>query len=296
MKILIPGLVNNVQIQRLKEEAKKRGHVVDGCFGKEIVINASKIEFTPNIRGKSLDSYDLLYLMVTRSRWEWYVASKYLKENHGVKIVNQRIFTGDYNFFLTPAIDYYYQIKKGLPFPKSVIILSRNSVESISKEFKFPVVLKLSNSQQGRGVFKVKSIEELKTLIKEKIDLAPSFIVRKFIENDGDIRVFTVGYKAIGAMKRTSPKGDFRSNISQGGKGSEFDLTKNPKVKEIAEKVSKTLQTEIAGVDIMLEKGTGDPYILEVNLNPQFEGLERYTSANAAEEIIKYFEKLHKGE
>ncbi|BCX15037.1 MAG: hypothetical protein KatS3mg088_720 [Patescibacteria group bacterium] len=32
MKILIAGLVENIQVVRLREEGEKRGHVVDGCY------------------------------------------------------------------------------------------------------------------------------------------------------------------------------------------------------------------------------------------------------------------------
>jgi glutathione synthase/RimK-type ligase-like ATP-grasp enzyme len=119
-------------------------------------------------------------------------------------------------------------------------------------------------------------------------------VIREYIPNDGDIRVFCVGYSAIGAMKRTPPKGDFRSNISVGGSGTEYDLSKNPKVKEIAEKFSRVMELEIAGVDVMIHKDIGEPYILEINPGPQFMGLEKYTKTNAALEIIKYFEFLYK--
>jgi len=143
-------------------------------------------------------------------------------------------------------------------------------------------------------VFKVNSSEELEKVIKENKEASPAFIIRQFIENDGDVRIFTVGYKAIGAMKRTPKIGDFRSNISQGGAGENFDLSKNQDVKEMAEKISRLTRTEIAGVDIMIEKNTGKPYILEINPGPQFTGFEKYTGTNAASAIIRYFESLKK--
>ena len=166
MKILIAGLVNNIQLKRLEEEGNIRNHQVDGCYGKELIIKASKGIFEPAIRGKNLKDYDLIYLMVTKSRWEWYIISRYLHLNQGTMIVNRRIFDSGYNFFLSPGQDYEYQVKEKLPFPKSSVVLSSKSVDDVLMDYSFPLILKLSNSQQGRGVYLLKNKEELVEKIK----------------------------------------------------------------------------------------------------------------------------------
>lgn len=296
MKILIVGLVKNPQLKRLKEEGEKRGHVIDGCFTSELVIYTDSGRFEPSLRGKSLSDYKLIYLWaIGKRRWEWYTVCKYLNEKNGTKIVNAKVIDSSYLYYLTPAIDYLKQVENALPFPKSAIIFSILSIESVIDGFEFPLIVKSSVGRQGRGVFKVENVEELKNKVKELEDISPSCVIREFIPNDGDIRIFTVGYKAIGAMKRTpTDKNEFRSNISVGGKGEKLDLSLYPEVQDMAEKLSKLTQTEIAGVDIMLNKNTGDPYILEINPGPQFLGFEKFTRINAALEIIKYFERLHK--
>jgi RimK family alpha-L-glutamate ligase len=295
MKILIVGLKKNPQLTRIVEEGKKRGHKVEGCFTSELVINAEKDSFKPTLRGRPIN-YDLIYLWAAgRRRWEWYTTAYYLKQKYETIVVNNKVVDPNYKLFLTPAMNYMKQVKEELPFPKSILIFSEKSVDLVIDKYIFPVILKSSATKQGRGVFLLNSTEELKDkIIKLKKD-SWSFIIREFIPNNGDIRVFTVGYKAIGAMKRTpARKGEFRSNISVGGKGEKYDLKKTPKVRELAERMSKISQTEIAGVDIMLHKDTGDPYILEINPGPQFTGFEKYTGINAAGEIIKYFESLKK--
>lgn len=294
MKILIAGLVKGNQLKRLIEEGKKRGHTIDGCYSSDLIIMASSDGFAPSIKNKSIKDYDLIYIWaVGQRRWEWYTTANYLHKKHGTKIINKKIIDPSYQYFLTPTSDYAKQVEAGLPFPKSATILSPNSIDTIVSEFEFPLILKASPSKQGRGVFKIESKEKLITKIKElKSQGHKAFIIREFIPNRGDIRVFTVGYKAIGAMTRTAAKGDFRSNISRGGTGSSFDIKNAPKIRKLAEKMSEITRTEIAGVDIMLHKGTAEPYILEINPGPQFTGLEKYTATNAAEEIIKYFESL----
>ena len=212
----------------------------------------------------------------------------------GTIIVNKKIVDPSYNFYLTPASDYLKQRDNSLPFPKSAIVFDAKSVRVVIEQFEFPLIVKVSEGRQGRGVFKADSLEDLEKVIEENKEKSPSFVIREFIPNDGDIRVFTVGFKAIGAMKRIPTKeGEFRSNISLGGRGEKIDLEKYPEIRKIAEKLSEVTAMEIAGVDIVLNRSTAKPYILEINPGPQFTGFEKYTGINAALEIINYFEKLH---
>jgi len=294
MNILIVGLKNNDQLVRLKKEGEKRGHQIKGVLTSELVIRTGRNNFDPTLRGEPMTQYDLIYLWTLgKRRWEWYTACYWLSLK-GVKIVYQKTVSPDYLYYLTPAIDYLRQYQNNLPFPKSAIVFNARSVSSILGDFEFPLIMKVSEGRQGKGVFKVENEAELKAKINELKDVSSSFVVREFIPNDGDVRVFTVGYKAIGAMKRMATReGEFRSNISQGGVGENFDLKNRPEIREIAEKLSEITRTEIAGVDIIINKDTGQPYILEINPGPQFTGFEKYTGVNAALEIIKYFEKIN---
>jgi RimK family alpha-L-glutamate ligase len=289
MRILVAGLKKNIQLERLREEGEKRGHIVEGCLASELTILSSNDEFKPSLRGKEFD-YDLIYLVVSKRRWEWYVTCYYLKDKFGTVIVNSKVVDPDYKLYITPFMNYYRQFKEKIPYPRSALVFSEKSIPSVMEDFKYPVIVKTSLGRQGRGVFKVANVDELKVSVAEGLEAATSVIIREFIPNDGDIRVLTVGYRAIGAMKRIPAQGDFRSNISLGGKGEKFDLASSPEIVEIAEHASRMTRTEVAGVDIMIDKDNGNPYLLEVNPSPQFKGFEKYIGTNVAEEIIKYFE------
>jgi RimK family alpha-L-glutamate ligase len=297
MRILVVGLVKNPQLARVKEEGKKRGHEVDGCYVSDLVIEASIDQFKPSLQGKILEDYNVIYLWALgKKSWEWYVACSYLHENYQTVVVNYKTIDPSYKLFSTAVSTYYKLHKEGILFPKSTLIFSPKSVDEAIKSYKMPVIVKASRGRQGKSVFKTSSVAEIKKITKEMGEEKKAAIIREFIPNDGDVRVFTVGFKAIGAMKRipTDP-GEFRSNISVGGRGENYELDKSPEVRKIAERMSEITATEIAGVDIMLHKVTGKPYVLEVNPGPQFTGFEKYTGVNAAEEIVKYFEKLYKG-
>lgn len=292
MNILVVGLVKNIQLKRLQEEGEKLGHNLQGCYSKDLTILTDQTQFEPRLKGKDLNAFDLIYSMVSKRRWEWYAACHYLHKTKGTIIVNQKIVDPGGSIYLTPAADYLNQFEQNLPFPKSEILYSLKNVDQIAQEFKFPLILKTTRGRKGIGVYLVNSKEGL-SKIKTELPKNRAYVLREFVPNDGDIRILTVGYKVVGAMKRIPQKGEFRSNISRGGTGVPFDLESYPKMRELAEKASEITRTEIAGVDIILHQETGQPYILEINPSPQFEGIEKYTSANIALEIVKYFEKLH---
>jgi ribosomal protein S6--L-glutamate ligase len=115
-------------------------------------------------------------------------------------------------------------------------------------------------------------------------------IIQQFlVEGAGrDYRVFVVGDRVIATMMRTAPKGEFRSNIHQGGEGNVIKLPAH--YHEAAIRAAKVLGLQVAGVDIM-ESNQG-PMIIEVNSSPGFEGIEKATGINVAETIIKHVKRV----
>jgi len=98
-----------------------------------------------------------------------------------------------------------------------------------------------------------------------------------------DIRVFTVGYEAVAAMKRVSSS--LATNVSRGGRPEPIDL--GEELVDLAERASRATGAEVAGTDIVIDSG-GKPYILEVNAQPDFIGLETVADADIPSEISEY--------
>ena len=80
-------------------------------------------------------------------------------------------------------------------------------------------------------------------------------------------------------------KDDFRSNISNGGAGSKYEP--KPSYIELAEKASKALGLDFAGVDVLFGEND-EPIICEINSNPQFKSTLDATGVNLAEHIASY--------
>ena len=85
-------------------------------------------------------------------------------------------------------------------------------------------------------------------------------------------------------MMRQSQDDDFRANLSRGGEGIPYEV--NEQIEWLASESAKVLDLDIAGVDLLFDK---DGYkICEVNSNPGFEGMEKFTNKNIAGEIVSF--------
>lgn len=301
MKFLIAGLSEKSKLYpRLKEEAEKQGHTTQRLPLSTLNIVAENSKFSFNTPDINISSFDLLciYTISKRRKPDWYFYLNHLYKNKIIPIIDEK-YAKDKALYLTSAIDYYLQYKNKLPFPKTQIFFTSHMIDDVLKNFSFPFILKVSAPKmdsQGRGVFLINNRDQLLRITAKYESIANRFTAREFIPNDGDIRIFTVGYKAVGGMYKRPPKGSFKNNISQGATAEKFDIKspENQEIIQIAEKLSALMEIEIAGVDIMIHKETKKPYILEINSAPQFTGLEYYTDYNIAEAIIKYFEQKAK--
>ena len=151
-----------------------------------------------------------------------------------------------------------------------------------------PVVVKLLESTQGRGVVLADTRRAASALVDAFRGLDAHFLVQEFVKeaSGSDLRCFVVNGKVVGAMKRTAQSGEFRSNIHQGGSAQKARLTKDER--RAAVKAAKALKLNVAGVDI-LQSDTG-PKILEVNSSPGLKGIETATGKDIASEIITCIE------
>jgi len=163
-----------------------------------------------------------------------------------------------------------------------------NTDEIITSIGGFPFVIKQLEGTQGHGVFLITNRKHATEIINIHQSANKKFIFQEFIKESkgADIRAFVVGQKVVGAMKRQAKKGEFRSNLHQGGKGLKIELTAQETATAI--NAAKAMGLSVAGVD-MLQSYRG-PLVLEVNASPGLEGIEKTTNVNIAEKIIKHIE------
>ena len=283
MKIAILGSPDTYESKRIEKEAKRLGHKARCLHFYDLVLSiAPKLKFY--FRGRDILKFDaFIFRGMTKHLSQALLLAGYLKENKKI-VIDDRLSTGRY---ITSKISSSIKFNKaGLPIPKTIQPLNINEVKAQAKALGFPLIVKKQMSSKGQGVMLAKNFKELEKIVKNE-DLSLLFL-QQYIPSNFDIRVLVLGDKALGAMKRTAKKGDFRSNVAQGGTAEVYPL--NEKIKSLAISAAKASGNEFAGVDIVIDS-KNRPYILESNRAPQFEGFEEATGINVAQEIVKYIEK-----
>lgn len=190
--------------------------------------------------------------------------------------------------------------EKGIPTPKTALISSEEDIENaISKVGgKYPIVVKTLSGTKGIGVFQIDSKESLISTLQTMWKLSPEteLIVQEKIEADYDLRIHVVGsrnstgegdnYTIIASMKRNRVENDFRTNVSLGGVAEAVEIPKE--IEKIAIGAAKATECSWCGVDIIIGKNTGVPYVLEVNASPGTDGIEQATGLDVTGIILDF--------
>ena len=166
------------------------------------------------------------------------------------------------------------------------IIAKCSSVNSndLIKNLNLPVVTKITDGSKGKGVEIQETKMDLEKYLKKNKE--ETIIFQKFIENDGDYRLFFIGNDFIYCIirKTKNESKEFRNNYSLGGTVEKFDdLPK--KAMDIAKKAIKTMGFDVAGLDLIKDRNSDNWYILEINSAPQF-------AATAGKKIIIDYKEI----
>ncbi|WP_449405403.1 ATP-grasp domain-containing protein [Methanococcus aeolicus] len=228
------------------------------------------------------NNYNIILSRVERDYLkEGIYALKYLETIPNIKIINNSdsIETCQ-NKYLT-----YLKLKEVMP--KSFLTYA-NDFKNVENElkannFNFPVVVKPIYGGYGNGVLKVNNLGELNNIFELLKNNGNELFVQELLDFKHDIRAFVINNKIICAMERIPSNNDWRANYSRGAKIKEFKLNKDTE-KLILNSVKK-IGANIVGVDVLIDKNN-KPYILEMNITPQFRGIMNF--ADVPGEILKY--------
>ncbi|MDY6973401.1 MAG: RimK family alpha-L-glutamate ligase, partial [Thermodesulfobacteriota bacterium] len=154
----------------------------------------------------------------------------------------------------------------GIPHPRTRIYY-RLHHEDILKDFAFPFIGKLARrSACGRGVFKIHNPEELEEYLK----ITRIAYIQENLPHERDLRVLLINYEPILAYWRVSRPGNFRTNLSQGGRAS-FDGIPPEGIK-IARESALKCKFDDVGMDLIMSGGKW--YVIEANMKYGRKGLK----------------------
>ena len=279
--------------QRVTDEAKKSGHEVYVVKVEGAIItydNGYKIFNADDEVGFVIDNDTVAIVRGSVRLKKSYLDLLSQLEKIGVCMVNSRetveISADKYRTYLKLQ-DY------GLTQPKTVLIPNADTLqESLeSLDSKFPIIMKTLEGSKGVGVLFIESERQIESLVQllynqnEDVDL----LIQEYIKTDGDIRVIVLGGKVIASMKRDVVEGDFRSNVSQGAKVKEYELT-DLEIEQCL-LAAKAIDGSWVAVDFIPSKNpkTEPPYILEVNHSPGTEGIEKATGDNIVKKVVDFY-------
>ncbi len=149
------------------------------------------------------------------------------------------------------------------------------------------MVLKEAYGSFGMQVYRVCGAEDLYKKISILGDRP--FIVQEYISTSKgrDIRVNIIGDKIIGAILREND-GDFRANISLGGRAKAIELTEAQR--DLALRAHKLLGLDFSGVDLLFGEDD-EPILCEVNSNVNFLSFEEASGIDFAGGLLDYIKR-----
>lgn len=251
----------------------------------------SNAEAALTIPGEEIpDRYDFVLM------WDKDVLLAKHIENAGVRVFNSAaaIEVSDDKCKTAVALE-----TSGLKMPRTYIApfayksadyLSGAFISQMKKNVRFPCIMKQAKGSFGQQVYMVNDEREVINLIMQ-YDIT-EFLLQEIVTSSigCDCRIQTVGGRAVAAVKRIGREGDFRANVTNGGKMYKFDAPES--FIEAAVTASEALNLDFCGVDMLFGQN-GEPIICEVNSNAHFKNLYDATGINTAEKIADYIKNIY---
>lgn len=279
---------NNYSTKRLKEEALKRGHVVEVIKYRDCYASIEQNNPTVSYQGRELGPFDAIIPRIAANM-----------TRYGTAIVRQLEMQGIYTVSSSIAINrardklrsLQVLARSGVGIPKTVVSRNTTDIDDLLERLGgTPVIIKLARGTHGNGVVLAETKKAAKSVLQAFYltnEDGTNVLLQEFVRESAgsDIRAFVVGSRVVASMERQSLDDDFRSNLHKGGTGKPIKLTDEER--KTAIKAARAMGLNIAGVDMM--RSSRGPLVLEVNASPGF-GVEQVTGRNVAGAIIEYVE------
>lgn len=193
---------------------------------------------------------------------------------------------------LETSIDKYLSLARlaaaGLPVPRTAVVQSAAAAERAWESLGGDCVAKPLFGSRGRGIERLADRASLAAWLAAAEQSPAVRYLQEFVGPGAwDARILVVG-EAVFTVRRTAAAGEWRTNLSLGGRAEPFD----PPAAwvRLAARAAEVLEAEVLGVDIA-PTATGGGTILEANAVPGWRGLEAATGADVTTAVAEYLEK-----
>jgi RimK family alpha-L-glutamate ligase len=187
------------------------------------------------------------------------------------------------------AVDKYLALARleggGLAVPATWV---GESVEGALEAFERlggDVVVKPLFGSEGRGLVRVSDLELARRTFQTLARLGSVLYIQRYIHHDGsDLRVFVLGGRVLGAIRRDTPPGDWRTNVSVGGVAT--SATVDRETQGLAIRAAAAVGARAAGIDLMYDPRLRRMTVIEVNAVPGWRALARATGVDVAKLLL----------
>ena len=237
-----------------------------------ITIKDSKLSIVEALTGKDLVEFDVTYFELWYKAQQQALAAALYLQRHNKAFFSRELLTLPP---LTKVGELAVLADQDVPIPDSFISNHRQIKQCFKNQppIDFPLVLKAADGYGGKNNFLVKDYAALVDILDRYKDL--QFVMQEFIPNDCDYRCLVFGGEIKLVLKRTRDQstGSHLNNTSAGATGELVAVSSlsEPARQAVLRAAEVLNRSEFAGVDLLLNAETGQPYILEVNQTPQIE-------------------------
>jgi RimK family alpha-L-glutamate ligase len=180
----------------------------------------------------------------------------------------------DYSKFLS----YELMQDVGVPTPKTERITSGTSLEQISDNFSFPLIIKRNTGGKGIGVLRISDEDALSAVLRNSEILSEDYLVQEFIEasRDHDIRVGVIDGEPLISYGRTLVRRNgekpWMGSCHYGSQIIPYQASEEEC--RVAVSASEAIQARLNEVDIQItDEG---PIVIENNPTPGYDRGEEH--------------------
>jgi len=175
--------------------------------------------------------------------------------------------------------------RAGIPIPPTFVTESALQAYRNARVMR-RIVYKPIIGSMGYGSLKFEDPDLAYNAFQSLEMIGRPMMVQKYIPSASrDTRVFVIGQRVAAAMIRQAAPGEWKSNVSQGGRAS--PAAPSPELSELAIKATEALGLDYSGVDVAEIPDRGY-CVLEINASPSWQALRQTTSVNVPRELLLY--------
>jgi RimK family alpha-L-glutamate ligase len=186
------------------------------------------------------------------------------------------------------AVDKYLALARldgaGLSVPATWVGETAESALRAFEALGGDVVIKPLFGAEGRGLVRVSDIETARRVVHALERIGAVLYLQTYVPHPGfDIRVFVLGDRVLGGIRRHAPSTDWRTNVAVGGRPEALRV--EPALEGLALRAARAVGARMAGVDL-LPDSLGRLLVIEVNAVPGWRALAGATGIDVAAEVL----------